>query len=873
LTEDHNTVVRYPCTRSHISGQQCRRRQEARYSWVPLALLAAIVLPHSTAAAPTKEIRRILILNEVNSTYPGISIINQAIQAGLNDSPYHLDFYAEYMDTSLFPDPAVQQELRDSYIRKYQNRKLDVIITVGPSPLKFMQEVHERTFPGVPIVFCLPTLGAPGTSLVDSDFTGVENDIAPAETVGAALRLLPGTKSVVVVGGVAPIDREQLANVKDELKDYEGRVDISYLTDLAMPDLLDHLKHMPSNTVVLLTSVGRDAAGTGFKSNELGPMVVGAANAPVFALYDVYLNHGEVGGYLSSLSEQGKVAGGMALRILKGAKPRDIPEVKGVNAYMFDWDALKRWGMNEKDLPPGSIVLNRQPTVWESYKWYIIGGISLILLEALLIGGLVLQQARRRKAEAELVLTYDRLRLAVEAGKSVGWDWEVQSGRSQWFGDLETMLGIPADSYSGYAEDFRRFVHPEDRELVRKAVAAAREGRSPYFAEFRVIRADGAVRWVAASGKFLYAPNGDPRRMLGVAVDITYRKLAEETVRESEERFRLVANNAPVMIWMSGLDKRPTYFNQLWLDFTGLSETDLLVNGLAGVVHPDDYPQCHDVYCRGFDQRQPFRKECRLRRHDGQYRWILAIGVPRLHKDGSFAGYIGSCIDVTDSKLAEEALSDMTRKLVAAQEKERTRIARELHDDISQRLALLAIELEQLQNDPSEIQQRLSKLRKHTAEISIDVQALSHDLHSSQLEYLGAVAGMKNWCNEFGERQGLQINCRLDVRSILPQEIGLCLFRVLQEALHNAAKHSGGKRIEVQLDEESDEIHLTIMDFGIGFNVEAAKKGRGLGLTSMLERVRLVNGAIAIESKPLGGTTIHARVPFGSEKLSERAAG
>ena len=132
---------------------------------------------------------------------------------------------------------------------------------------------------------------------------------------------------------------------------------------------------------------------------------------------------------------------------------------------------------------------------------------------------------------------------------------------------------------------------------------------------------------------------------------------------------------------------------------------------------------------------------------------------------------------------------------------------------------------------------------------------------------------MKNWCKEFGRRQGMQIDCTQAVRSTLPQEIGLCLFRVLQEALHNAAKHSGVKRIEVQLHEESGEIHLTIRDLGKGFDVETAKKGRGLGLTSMQERIRLVNGKMAIESKPMGGTTIHVRVPFGSEKFSERAVG
>jgi signal transduction histidine kinase len=166
----------------------------------------------------------------------------------------------------------------------------------------------------------------------------------------------------------------------------------------------------------------------------------------------------------------------------------------------------------------------------------------------------------------------------------------------------------------------------------------------------------------------------------------------------------------------------------------------------------------------------------------------------------------------------------------------------------------------------------VQELRKRTTEISNDVQALSHDLHSSQLEYLGVVAGMKSWCKEFGERQGMQIDCRHDVRSTLPSEIGLCLFRVLQEALHNAAKHSGVRRIEVQTHEESDEIHLIVSDSGRGFDVEAVKQGNGLGLTSMRERVRLVNGTISIESKPMGGTVIHVRVPFKSEHVSERAA-
>jgi len=222
---------------------------------------------------------------------------------------------------------------------------------------------------------------------------------------------------------------------------------------------------------------------------------------------------------------------------------------------------------------------------------------------------------------------------------------------------------------------------------------------------------------------------------------------------------------------------------------------------------------------------------------------------------------------------AQESLQFVSTRLLNAQEQERARIGRELHDDINQRLAMLAAELEQLKDNPSEVQSRVEELLKQTTEVSNDVQALSHELHSSKLEYLGVASGIRSWCKEFGERQGMEINFKVDVPTAISSEIGMTLFRILQESLHNAVKHSGVKHIDVQLSERSNEIQLTIVDAGKGFDVEAARQGRGSGLTSMQERVRLLSGSIEIQSKPMGGTTIHVCVPLEAAHVAQRAAG
>ncbi|MGE0404778.1 MAG: ATP-binding protein [Candidatus Korobacteraceae bacterium] len=347
----------------------------------------------------------------------------------------------------------------------------------------------------------------------------------------------------------------------------------------------------------------------------------------------------------------------------------------------------------------------------------------------------------------------------------------------------------------------------------------------------------------------------------------------------SEQHLRLFANLTPALVWLAGLDKKHTYFNEPWMKFTDTSMTGELGTDWSNVVHVEDLPRLLHTYFQSFDRRESFQVCYRLRRFDGEYRWILDSGSPRFTQNRSFAGYIGVGVDVTEVKEPKGAPlqdseqnrlgtqpSDFGRRLIEEQEKERNRIARDLHDDIGQGLATLTLAVEQIKEGPldsaTKLVRRLEELRKQAIKISTSVQSLSHQLHSSHLEYVGIARAAKTFCQEFGAQRKMKVDFSHDLVNLPSPKVSLSLFRVLQEALNNAAKHSGVKLVKVRLWERPGAIHLAISDSGVGFSPEIA--GRGLGLMSMRERLGLVNGDLMIESRPGRGTTVHAVAPLDS---------
>ncbi len=355
------------------------------------------------------------------------------------------------------------------------------------------------------------------------------------------------------------------------------------------------------------------------------------------------------------------------------------------------------------------------------------------------------------------------------------------------------------------------------------------------------------------------------------------RKRIVLALRNSEERFRVIADHAPVMIWMSGTDKGCTHFNQKWLDFTGRSLEDELGDGWARSVHPQDLQGCLATYNSAFDSRQSFRMEYRLRRFDGEYRWILDSGAPRFESDGAFAGFVGSCVDISDSKAAELAIRRLTGQLITAQEEERRRIARDLHDDINQSLALLVVDMERFAAKyPSSVSvpaEFFHQFSKRVVDISKHVQAISHQLHSSQLELLGLGVAVRNCCEEYTQQQQVKVDYKQNgLPAGIPADVSLCVFRVLQEALRNAVTHSGADYVQVELGGKTNEVHLLVRDGGRGFDLQSATSKGGLGLVSMQERLQLVNGRISIRSRPKHGTEIDVWVSIARKKGAKNQA-
>ncbi len=668
--------------------------------WV-LTLVAAPSARSNPAAPPTAP-RHVLLLHQVDQHSPGIAPFDTAFRRALQrDASQTILLSVESVDVAGRGASAYADEVSRLLARKYRGRDIDVVVPIGTATARLVLERRAQLFPGVPVVFAAVVDGALPTLPIGPGVTGVAGDVDVAGTIDLALRLHPDTRRVVLIADESSFDRAFSESLQRQVRRFADAVNVRILTDRTVPELAADVSGLGPGTIVVLVSLPHDPAASPSVGGDAIARVTQASAVPVYGVYDSFLGKGIVGGHVMNVAEHAERVAALVLRTLNGEPlgPADIVR-ESATVWAFDERQLRRWGIDERALPADSEVRFHEPSAWERYRWYVAGGVGLLIVESLLLAGVLVERAQRWRAREALTARLQIERLTAElAARFVNAppaEVEAEIGRA-----LRTVaehVDVDRATITEFLPDARHVrvfesdgaagPGPALRDVTEFAWALRRlqAGEPFYFSrpeelpddaanEREYITARGIVSALALPiavdgavvGAFSLVTTARPRqwtaetvlslRLLGdVFANVVVRRHASAALRESEDRFRLAVDTAPMMMWMSDAGGGCVYFNERWLDFTGRALEQELGDGWTVGVHPEDRGACFEAYRSAFDARSEFTIEYRLRRFDGQYRSVVDRGVPRFTAEGQFIGYVGSCVDITEIREAHQEL-------------------------------------------------------------------------------------------------------------------------------------------------------------------------------------------------------------------------
>lgn len=502
--------------------------------------------------------------------------------------------------------------------------------------------------------------------------------------------------------------------------------------------------------------------------------------------------------------------------------------------------------------------------------------------------GVVLDATQRKEAEARLSDSQDIVEQAIRTAGLGVFQMNRSTGPMEASPRLREIYGWSADEPVGVPEIMAR-VHPDDRARVSAAIGRPDSlADSQASLEHRLVHPDGTVRWVMVRARRSFdGTSGELRRVrtVGTVLDVTDMRRAEAQRQASEERYALFERGVNDGIWDWNILTGEHYHSPRWLEIVGASEDEAPPTDASFFerIHPDDQQRVRHALDRHWDAGERYDVEVRLRQSDGSYRWVLSRGEAVRDATGRPTRMVGALTDISARKAAEEALRrahdeleqrvqertrelrDLSASLLTAQEDERRRLARELHDGVTQQLALVSIDVGTIAagDVPESVKARLQALQAKVVAISHEVRRVSHGLHPTLIEDLGLCAALEAWCEEHQQAHRTRLRFTGGGDAGLDVVEASALYRVAQESVSNAAKHARATTVDVTVRRTPASIELVIADDGVGFEPGPRASG-GMGLVSMAERMRLVNGTLRVASRPGAGTTVVAAIPVGA---------
>jgi len=489
---------------------------------------------------------------------------------------------------------------------------------------------------------------------------------------------------------------------------------------------------------------------------------------------------------------------------------------------------------------------------------------------------------QRKQAEERLRQSQIRLAEAQRIARLGSWEWDFQSQKAIWSEEVYRIFGLNPEGFTPSLEAVMAYVHPEDEAKVRKGLEDTLAGVKPYNLVSRLIRPDGSVRYVHSQAEAVFDENGKPQRLLGTAQDITERRQAEMRLRASEERFRAIFEGAGLGIVLWDLEGRIMTANAAQLRMLGYRDEELRGKSFLEITHPGDRARNAELFTElKTGLRDNYHLEKRLLRQDGSDFWVrVTVSLVR-GLEGDPRCCIGTTEDITARKEALEELREseknlrlLASQLLTAQEDERRRISRELHDELGQALLVLKLQAKSIENELQPEQQQIRnecrEMRVNLDQVVDNVRRLSRDLSPTMLEDLGLSAAIYRLIRDFSKHYHIECNVQeTNIDDLVPLEARVTIYRIFQECLTNIGKHSQATRLTVSINKTHNRVSFIIQDNGRGFNPALRGQqaaGQGMGLAAMEERARMVGGLLSIWSQEGAGTKISFYIPFLPKK-------